>query len=110
MKKELELYELMLLMKVQVSEEETKAKVEYYRKFLSDKGSQVMVKFLGKRSLAYPIQGMELASSVQVIFLGNGDLIKLLNTEIQRDDVILRAITTKLKEQNLEANFSSQSI
>lgn len=96
MKKELEIYELVLLLKFTATEQETVSKTEYYRDFLIGKGSQVLIKNQGKLSLAYPIKGFDIATSVQIIFLGNGDLLKQINVEIQRDDAILRAITTKL--------------
>ena len=53
-----------------------------------------MVKNHGNRSLAYPIKGFDTASYIQFVYVG--DLIKQLNVEIQRDEFILRAITTKL--------------
>jgi len=106
MKKELELYELILLLKFTTTEQETISKTEYYRDFLIEKGSQVLVKNQGKISLAYPIKGFDIATSIQFIFLGNGELIKQLNVEIQRDDVILRSINTKLANQTPPELFS----
>ena len=99
MKKELELYELVLLLKFRTTEQEATSKTQYYRDFLIEKGSQVLVKNQGKISLAYQIKGFDIATSIQLIFLGNDDLLKQMNVEIQRDDVILRAITTKLTNQ-----------
>jgi len=106
MKKELELYELILLFKFTTTEQETISKTEYYRDFLIEKGSQVLVKNQGKISLAYPIKGFDIATSIQFIFLGNGELIKQLNVEIQRDDVILRSINTKIANQTPPELFS----
>ena len=99
MKKELELYELILLLKFTTTEQETISKTEYYRDFLIEKGSQVLVKNQGKISLAYPIKGFDIATSIQIIFLGNGTLLNQVNVEIQRDETVLRAITTKLVDQ-----------
>jgi ribosomal protein S6 len=105
MKKELELYEMVLLLKFTTTEQETISKTEFYRNFLVGKGSQVLVKNQGKVSLAYPIKGFDIATSVQLIFLGNGDLLKQINVEIQRDETILRSITTKLVDQPLPEMF-----
>ena len=99
MKKELELYELVLLLKYTTTEQETISRTEFYRNFLIEKGSQVLVKNQGKVSLAYPIKGFDIATSIQIVFLGNGDLINQMNVEIQRDETVLRAITTKLTNQ-----------
>ena len=106
MKKELELYELILLLKFTSTEAETNEKIQRYKDFLTEKGSQVMVKNQGKRSLAYPIKGFDTATSVQLVYLGNGELIKQINTEIQRDETVLRAITTKLMDESLSKLFA----
>ena len=102
MKKELGLYELVLMLKYNSSESEVKEKIDTYKTFLTDKGSQVMVKNHGKRSLSYLIEGFDTASYFQMVFLGNGLLVKQLHQEIQRDTFILRAITTKLGEKILD--------
>ena len=106
-KKELELYELVLLLKFTTVEDTTKERIDFYRDFIKDKGSQVMVKNNGKKSLAYPIKGFEIATSVQIVYLGNGNLIRQINTEIQRDEFVLRGLTTKLMDQSTEAMFAS---
>ena len=107
MKKEIGLYELVLLFSYTATEKEIVERVEYYRDSLLKKGSQVMVKNHGKRSLAYPIKGFETATFVQLVYCGNGDLIKEINVEIQRDDAILRAITTKLLDENVSEIFAN---
>jgi len=101
MKKELEIYELILLLKFTATEQEVSQKIDYYKNLLTEKGSQLMVKNYGKKSLAYPIKGFDMAISIQLVYVGNGDLVKLLNTEMKRDEAIIRAITTKLVEQNI---------
>jgi small subunit ribosomal protein S6 len=106
MDKELELYELVLLMKL-ASEDEILNKVDSYRTFFTEKGSQAMIKNMGKKSLAYPIKGFETASYIQVVYLGNSELIKELNVVLQRDDFVLRAITTKLKDSKVAEMFAA---
>ena len=106
LKKELELYELVLLLKFTTVEEETKKRIDFYRDFITSKGSQVMVKNHGKKSLAYAIKTFETVTSVQIVYLGNGDLIKQLNTEIQRDEFVLRSLTTKLMDKDVAGMFN----
>ena len=72
MEKELELYEVLYLINPTFTEQELENKIEFYRDFLTKKGSQVMVKTHGKVSLAYPIKGLDIATSVQIVYLGNG--------------------------------------
>ena len=69
MKKELELYELVFMLKFNLTDEQTSQKINEYRDFLTEKGSKVMVKLNGKRSLAYPIKGFDTASYVQIVYL-----------------------------------------
>ena len=105
-KKELALYELVFLMKFTTVEETTRERINFYRDFIAEKGSQVMVKNHGKKSLAYPIKGFETVTSVQMVYLGNDSLIRQINTEIQRDEFVLRGLTTKLMDQDISAVFS----
>lgn len=96
MKKELKIYELTLFFKVNLNDLELKTKIEKYKELLIGKGSQVMIQNNGKISLAYPIQKFDTATYVQIFHLSNGSLIKQLNTEIQRDEEILRSVTTMI--------------
>lgn len=105
-KKELELYELVLLLKFTTVEEETKERIEFYKNFITTQGSQVMVKNHGKKSLAYPIKGFETATSVQLVYIGNDSIIRQVNTQIQRDEFILRGLTTKLVDQSVAELFN----
>ena len=66
-----------------------------------------MIKNNGKKSLAYPIKGFEIVTSVQIVYLGNDSLIRQINTEIQRDEFVLRGLTTKLLDQSIEEIFTS---
>ena len=65
-----------------------------------------MVKNNGKKSLAQPIKGFESATLVQIVYLGNKNLVRQINMEIQRDEFILRGLTTKLKDQHLAEMFA----
>jgi len=106
-KKELELYELVLLLKFTTVEDATRKRIDFYKDFIKDKGTQVMVKNHGKKSLAYPIKGFETATSVQFVYPGNDALIKQINVELQRDEFVLRSLTTKLMDQNVSQMFTA---
>jgi small subunit ribosomal protein S6 len=105
MQEELKMYELVLFFKISLTEQELKTKIERYRDFLTGKGSQVMVKNNGKISLAYAIKNFDTAMYIQMIYLGNGQVIKQLDTELQRDESLLRFVTTKLLEQSVSEMF-----
>jgi small subunit ribosomal protein S6 len=105
MQEELKMYELVLFFKISLTEQELKTKIERYRDFLTGKGSQVMVNNNGKISLAYAIKNFDTAMYIQMIYLGNGQVIKQLDTELQRDESLLRFVTTKLLEQSVPEMF-----
>lgn len=105
-KNELEIYELMLLVKPTLMEQNIVEKLEFYKTFLTKQGSQLMVKNFGKKPLSYLIKGFDTGISLQLVYLGNGDLVKKINTEIQRDESILRAITTKLNGKKVSKDYS----
>ena len=86
MTKELQIYELVLFFKVNLSESKLKTIIEKYKDFLIGKGSQVMIKHNGRLFLETPIQKFDTATYIQIFYLSNGSLIKQLNTEIQRDE------------------------
>lgn len=100
MQKDLELYEILYLVNPTFTETELETKVDFYRDFLTQRGSQVMVQNRGKRSLSYNIKGFESASYIQMTYVGNQKLIKSLDVAISRDDSILRHLTTKVTSES----------
>ena len=96
MYKELEYYEAIYLISPNLTEQEVSTKMEFYQNFLQNKGSQVTVQNRGKRSLSYPIKGFETANFIQMLYVGNGNLLKVLTKEILRDTRVLRLLITKM--------------
>ena len=96
MYKELEYYEAIYLISPNLTEQEVSTKMEFYQNFLQNKGSQVTVQNRGKRSLSYPIKGFETANFIQMLYVGNGNLLKVLTKEILRDTRVLRHLITKI--------------
>ena len=98
MRKELELYEILFLLHPNFTEKEIADKIQFYQDFLTAKGSKVMVQNQGRKGLSYAIKKFEAANFIQIVFLGNGQLINLLNSTIRRDERVLRHIVTKLNK------------
>ena len=96
MYKELEYYEAIYLISPNLTEQEVSTKMEFYQNLLQNKGSQVTVQNRGKRSLSYPIKGFETANFIQMLYVGNGNLLKVLTKEILRDTRVLRHLITKM--------------
>tara|TARA_B100000780_G_scaffold238654_1_gene180148 strand:- start:188 stop:496 length:309 start_codon:yes stop_codon:yes gene_type:complete len=98
MRKELELYEILILLDPNLVDTEVANKIQFYQEFLMSKGSKVMVQNQGRKGLSYAIKKFEAANFIQMVFLGNGQLVDLLNSTIRRDERVLRHIVTKLNE------------
>ena len=98
MKTELELYEILYLINPNFTEQELEEKIEYYQNFLIPSGSQVVVQNRGKRNLSYAIKGFDVANYIQMMYVGNEQLIKALNVQINRDETVLRHLTTKVSK------------
>ena len=85
--------------------------MEKYKDFLIGKGAQIM--FVQNRRIffedairTYSTKKTN-ATYVQMLYLSNGSLIKQLNTEIQRDEEILRSVTTTILEQSIPDVFDN---
>ena len=98
MKTELELYEILYLINPNFTEQELEEKIEYYQNFLIASGRQVVVQNRGKRNLSYTIKGFDVANYIQMMYVGNEQLIKALNVQINRDETVLRHLTTKVSK------------
>ena len=98
MKTELELYEILYLINPNFTEQELEEKIEYYQNFLIASGSQVVGQNRGKRNLSYTIKGFDVANYIQMMYVGNEQLIKALNVQINRDETVLRHLTTKVSK------------
>jgi small subunit ribosomal protein S6 len=97
--KELNLYEIIYLVKSNYTDQELAVGIESYKDLITASGSQVMIENRGKRRLSYPIQGVETATYIQMLFLGNGSLVKKINTLLSSDDAVLRHMTTSLRSK-----------
>jgi|TARA_B100000768_G_scaffold175747_1_gene187564 small subunit ribosomal protein S6 len=98
MHKELELYEILFLLDPNFTEKEIADKITFYQDFLTSQGSKVMVQNQGRKALSYPIKKFEVANFVQMVFLGNGNLINTFTNLLKRDELVLRQLITKLNE------------
>ena len=105
-KKELHLYELFLLFKFTNVQATVQDKINFYKTLIKENGSQLMIKNNGKKSLAYPIKGFETATYVQLVYVGNEKLTKRTNIEVQRDESVLRGLTTKLMDKSVHEKFN----
>ena len=98
MVKELEIYEVLYLINERCTNNELENKIEFYRDFITNKGSSTVIKNCGKKDLSYNVKKQNSANYIQMVYVGNNSLVKSVNTEMNRDEEILRHFTTKLVE------------
>ena len=91
------LYELVLVFKFTDVESETSRQIDIYKNFVLEYGSKVMVKSHCRKVLAYQIKGFDLGIVLHLRFEADYHLIKELNTRIERDPLVIRCISRKLR-------------
>lgn len=97
-------YEMIYILKPDVTEDKNLAIVQEYKKLIKKYGGQdIFVQHRGRRHLSYNIAHCYDGIYVQMNFSGNGELINLLEKSMKFNDHIVRYLTVK---QNKQANFS----
>jgi small subunit ribosomal protein S6 len=91
------LYELMLILKPDVAEEEQKAEVDKIKKLITDGGGEVVKEdSWGKRVLAYPIKRFSEGVYHLLNFQSTPAKVKELEKKLNLDDEVLRFLVVKI--------------
>ena len=102
-------YEMMYILRPELSEEQAQQEINKYRDFLIDnKAENVEIKNLGKRRLAYPIKKYQDGIYVQMNYTADGSQIAPLERAMRLSDEVIRFLTIKLKD-TAEAKDASES-
>ena len=89
-------YELIYILKPDISEEDNSNLVHSYRNLIQEKGGKnVSIQHRGRRHLSYNIMHYYDGIYVQVNYEGNGDLVKLLEKNMRLNESILRYLIVK---------------
>jgi small subunit ribosomal protein S6 len=90
-------YETVFILTPVLSEEQMKDTVQKFKKILEDGGADVInVESWGLKKLAYPIQHKSTGFYNLVEFAADPSLIKTFETELRRDEALLRFLTVTL--------------
>lgn len=96
-----ESYEMMYILRPELSEEQAQQEIDKYRDFLIDnKAENLEIKNLGKRRLAYPIKKYQDGIYVQMNYTADGSQIAPLERAMRLSDEVIRYLTIKLKSQS----------
>lgn len=90
-------YEMVYILKPDVSETVNLNLVNYYRSLMKKNGGQnILIQHRGRRHLSYNLMHYYDGIYVQVNYDGNGHLVKILEKSMRLNDNILRYLTLKI--------------
>ena len=98
-------YETVFILTPVLSEEQMKEAVAKFETILTNHGAEIVFKnFWGMRKLAYPIQKKSTGFYQLIEYKAEGSVIETLETELKRDERIIRFLTVKLDKHAIAYN------
>ena len=98
-------YETVFIVTPVLSEDQMKEAVKKYQEYLKDNGAEIIhEEHWGMRKLAYPIQKKSSGFYHLIEFRSEGNLISELETQLKRDERIMRFLTVKLDKHAVAYN------
>lgn len=98
-------YETVFIVTPVLSEEQMKEAVKKYQDYLAENGAEIVhEEHWGMRKLAYPIQKKSTGFYHLVEFKADGNMIADLETQLKRDERIIRFLTVKLDKHAVAYN------
>lgn len=98
-------YETVFIVTPVLSEEQMKEAVKKYQDYLKDNGAEIVhEEHWGMRKLAYPIQKKSTGFYHLMEFKAEGNFIADLETQLKRDERIIRFLTVKLDKHAVAYN------
>lgn len=103
-------YETVFIVTPVLSEDQMKEAVKKYEDYLANAGAEIVhEENWGMRKLAYPIQKKSTGFYQLIEFKAEGDVIANVETELKRDERILRFLTVKLDKHAIAYNEKRRS-
>jgi small subunit ribosomal protein S6 len=98
-------YETVFILTPVLSDEQMKEAVKKYEDQLTDRGAEIVhEENWGMRKLAYPIQKKSTGFYQLIEYKAEGTVIADVETELKRDERILRFLTVKLDKHAIAYN------
>jgi small subunit ribosomal protein S6 len=96
-------YETVFILTPVLSDDQVKEAVQKFEKYLVGEGAKMVhQESWGLRKLAYPIQKKSTGFYHLFEFEAEGDLIKRYETEMRRDERIIRFLTVKMDKYHIQ--------
>ncbi|MBE9166741.1 30S ribosomal protein S6 [Pleurocapsales cyanobacterium LEGE 06147] len=103
-------YEMMYILRPDLSEEQVEETVNKYTNFLREHGVEnIQIQHRGKRRLAYPIKKYLDGIYIQMNYEADGTQIAPLERAMRLSEEVIRYLTIKLKEQHSVVEEESES-
>ena len=98
-------YETVFIVTPVLSEDQMKEAVKKYEDYLAKAGAEIVhEEHWGMRKLAYPIQKKSTGFYQLIEYKAEGDVIANVETELKRDERVLRFLTVKLDKHAVAYN------
>ena len=98
-------YETVFILTPVLSDDQMKEAVKKYEDYLANAGAEIVhEEHWGMRKLAYPIQKKSTGFYHLIEFKAEGDVIANVETELKRDERVLRFLTVKLDKHAVAYN------
>ncbi len=95
-------YEMMYILRPELSDEQVSQAVQKYNDFLTNHGaSDIEVKNLGKRKLAYTIKKRNDGIYIQLNYKADGTQVAPLERAMRLSEEVIRYLTIALKEKSV---------
>lgn len=92
-------YEMMYVLRPDMSEERVNAEIDKYNDFLRERGAtDIQVQVRGKRRLAYEIQRFQDGIYVQLNYQADGTQVAPLERAMRLSEEVIRYLTLRLKD------------
>ncbi|WP_239121494.1 MULTISPECIES: 30S ribosomal protein S6 [Spirulina sp. CCY15215] len=93
-------YEMMFVLRPDLSEERMRETIDKYKQMLGDYGStEIKVQVLGKRRLAYPIKRFQDGTFVLVTYQSQGEQVAPVEKAMGFSEEVIRYLTIKLSDR-----------
>jgi small subunit ribosomal protein S6 len=97
-------YEMMYILRPDLSEDQVREAVEKYKNYLSENGAEdLQVQVKGKRRLAYVVKKHLDGIYVQMNFQADGSQIAPLERMMRLSEEVIRYLSLKLNKRSLKA-------
>ena len=98
-------YETVFILTPVLSDDQMKEAVKKYEDYLANAGAEIVhEEHWGMRKLAYPIQKKSTGFYQLIEFKAEGNVIADVETELKRDERVLRFLTVKLDKHAVAYN------